>query len=165
MSAGAEESSTSGDVMLVRLAGASYGVPVAAVREIVRLPAVTRVPGLPAFVAGLANVRGRVLAVIDLRPLLRLDAPRGGRLVILDGTGQAAAGTGGAGGRAIVGLVVDAALNLVQLPSSGLEPLPPGVPAEASAVLDGMTVIDGTPVAVLSPAGLLGLRGRLAGAA
>ena len=43
-------------------------MPVAAVREIVRLPAVTRVPGLPAFVTGLANVRGRVLAVLDLRP-------------------------------------------------------------------------------------------------
>jgi purine-binding chemotaxis protein CheW len=152
----------SGDVMLVRLAGASYAVPVAAVREIVRLPAVTRVPGLPAFVAGLANVRGRVLAVIDLRPLLRLDGPRGGRLVILDGAGQGAVSTSG---RAIVGLIVDAALNLVELPSSGLEPLPPGVHAEASAVLDGMTVIDGSPVAVLSPAGLLGLRARLAGAA
>ena len=151
-----------GDVMLVRLAGASYAVPVAAVREIVRMPSITRVPGLPEFVAGLVNVRGRVLAVIDLRPLLRLDAPRGGRLVILDGTGQNAGATAG---RAIVGLVVDAAENLVRLPSGGLEPLPPGVPHEASAVLDGMTVIDGAPVAVLSPAGLLGLRARLAATA
>lgn len=169
MSVAAEQTGSSGDVMLVRLAGASYAVPVGAVREIVRLPPITRVPGLPAFVAGLANVRGRVLAVIDLRPLLRLEAPRGGRLVILDGTGaavgSAVAVSPAAGGRAIVGLVVDAAMNLVQLPSSGLEPLPPGVSAEAAVVLDGMTVIDGDPVAVLSPAGLLGLRARLSGAA
>ncbi len=71
----------------------SYALPVGAVREIVRLPDVTRVPGLPAFVAGLANVRGRVLAVLDLRPLLQLDAPRGERLVILDGDGRRAAAT------------------------------------------------------------------------
>ena len=145
--------------MLVRVAGASYALPVAAVREIVRLPAVTRVPGLPAFVAGLANVRGRVLAVIDLRPLLHLEAPRGERLVILDG------GTTPTGGRAIAGLVVDAALNLARLPAGNLEALPPGVTPEASSVLDGLAVIDGAPVAVLSPAGLLGLRGRLTGVA
>ena len=157
---GADATAARADVMLVRVAGASYALPVAAVREIVRLPPVTRVPGLPAFVAGLANVRGRVLAVIDLRPLLRLDAPRGERLVILDGLGVIPSS-----GRAIVGLVVDAALNLVHLPEGSLETLPPGVTPEASSVLDGLTVIDGTPVAVLSPAGLLGLRGRLAGAA
>lgn len=152
------------DVMLVQVGGSSYALPVCAVREIVRLPPVTRVPGLPAFVAGLANVRGRVLAVIDLRPLLRLEAPRGDRLVILDGAGTSDAAFGN-GTRAIVGLVVDAARDLVQLPEGGLEPLPPGVPAEAAAVLDGITVVDGTPVAVLSPAGLLGLRRHLSSAA
>lgn len=51
-----------GDVMVVRLGGSSFALAVSAVREIVRLPPVTRVPGLPAFVAGLANVRGRVFA-------------------------------------------------------------------------------------------------------
>jgi purine-binding chemotaxis protein CheW len=148
--------------MLVRLGGSSYALPVAAVREIVRLPPVTRVPGLPAFVAGLANVRGRVVAVLDLRPLLRLDAAKGERLVLLDGAATAA-GAGG-GGRAMVGLIVDAALDLVPLPDGALAPLPPGMAVEASAVVEGFTVIDGSPVAVLSPQGLLGLRRRLASA-
>ncbi len=156
------------DVMLVEVGGSSYALPVSALREIVRLPPLTRVPGLPEFVAGLANVRGRVLAVIDLRPLLGLEAARGDRLVILDGTGNGT-GNGGAsfgnGNRAIVGIVVDAARDLVQLPEGALEPLPPGVPTEASEVLDGITVIDGTPVAVLSPVGLLGLRRHLSSAA
>jgi purine-binding chemotaxis protein CheW len=148
--------------MLLRLGPSSYALPVEAVREIVRLPPVTRVPGLPAFVAGLTNVRGRVLAVLDLRPLLELDIPRGERLVILDGPG-------GQAGRAAVGLVVDAALDLFRLPAAGLEPLPPGMPAEAAHVLAGITVIGeevgGEAIAVLSPAGLLGLRGRLPGQA
>jgi purine-binding chemotaxis protein CheW len=143
------------NVMLLRLGGSSYALPVACVREIVRLPPVTRVPGLPAFVAGLTNVRGRVLAVLDLRPLLRLDGPRGERLVILDSAGAA-------GSRAMVGVIVDAAMDMVQLPATGHGPLPPGIPPEALTVLDGMTVLDGTPVAVLTPAGLLALRGRLA---
>jgi purine-binding chemotaxis protein CheW len=154
--------------MLLRLGPSTYALPVDAVREIVRLPPVTRVPGLPAFVAGLTNVRGRVLAVLDLRPLLDLDIPRGQRLVILDGPG-------GQAGRAAVGLVVDAALDLLTLPEGGLEPLPPGLPPEATRVLSGITVIgkDGGEeagamngeqvIAVLSPEGLLGLRARLPG--
>jgi purine-binding chemotaxis protein CheW len=155
--------------MLLGIGGSTYAMPVAAVREIVRLPEVTRVPGLPAFVTGLANVRGRVLAVLDLRPLLNLEAARGQRLVILDRADGDATGTPAAAstaaGRGVIGLIVDSALELVALPEGRLEPLPPGVPSEAAAVLDGITVVDGAPVAVLSPAGLLGLRSRLPGAA
>jgi purine-binding chemotaxis protein CheW len=147
--------------MLLGIGGSTYAMPVAAVREIVRLPEVTRVPGLPAFVTGLANVRGRVLAVLDLRPLLNLQAARGERLVILDRADAESATSG----RGVIGLIVDSALELVALPEGGLEPLPPGVPSEAAAVVDGITVVDGAPVAVLSPAGLLGLRSRLPGAA
>lgn len=155
----------SADVMLVRMGGSSYALPVAAVREVVRLPQVTRVPGLPPFVAGLTNVRGRVLAVLDLRSLLRLDGPRGDRLVILDGEQDGGANPqvpSARGTRALVGLIVDAALDMVQLPAGGLEPLPPGFPPEAAGVLDGMTVLAGTPIALLTPSGLLALRGRLA---
>jgi purine-binding chemotaxis protein CheW len=152
------------EVMLVRLGGSSYALPVASVREVVRLPAVTRVPGLPPFVAGLTNVRGRVLAVLDLRQLLQLDGPRGERLVILDGDSSEAAtpSSGARGTRALVGLIVDAALDMVRLPAGGLEPLPPGLPREAATILEGITVLAGKPIAVLTPAGLLALRGRLA---
>ena len=103
--------------------------------------------------------------MLDLRPLLHLEASRGERLVILDRADASAPAASTAAGRGVIGLIVDSALDLVALPEGGLEPLPPGVPAEASAVLDGITVVDGAPVAVLSPPGLLGLRSRLPGAA
>jgi purine-binding chemotaxis protein CheW len=160
--------SSAGNAMLLGIGGSTYAIPVAAVREIVRLPPVTRVPGLPTFVTGLTNVRGRVLAVLDLRPLLNVEAPRGDRLVIIDRADTVfplSPVVNTAAGRGVIGLVVDSALDLVALPEGGLEPLPPGVPVEACAVLDGITVIDGVPVAVLSPPGLLGLRSRLPGAA
>ena len=40
------------------------------VAEVAALPAVTRVPGSPAWLSGVANWRGRMLPVLDLRPLL-----------------------------------------------------------------------------------------------
>lgn len=44
-----------------------FGVPMNSVREIIRMPTVVRVPLSPASLEGLANLRGRVLPVVDLR--------------------------------------------------------------------------------------------------
>lgn len=44
-----------------------YGVPVADVVEIVRAVAITRVPGAPPAVAGVIDVRGTVVPVLDTR--------------------------------------------------------------------------------------------------
>ena len=41
-----------------------------AVAEVGRLPKLTRVPGTPEWLSGVANWRGRILAVLDVRPLL-----------------------------------------------------------------------------------------------
>lgn len=47
-------------------AGEEYAVDVLGVRELIRCSPLTRVPTLPAWVRGLANVRGTVLPVMDL---------------------------------------------------------------------------------------------------
>jgi purine-binding chemotaxis protein CheW len=61
---------------LFLLGGARFAVDVRQAQEIVVLDAVTRVPGGPAPLLGVTNVRGTVLAVADARPLLGLP-PRG----------------------------------------------------------------------------------------
>lgn len=43
-----------------------YGVDIGGVREILRLPAITRVPHAPPFVEGIINPRGTVIPVMDL---------------------------------------------------------------------------------------------------
>ncbi|MBB3471919.1 chemotaxis signal transduction protein [Sphingomonas sp. BK345] len=54
--------------VIFRLLGEDYGVPVEAVREIVRVPEqLTRVPRTPDFIEGVINLRGTVLPVIDQR--------------------------------------------------------------------------------------------------
>lgn len=45
----------------------SYGIDVLQVREIIRLPDITTVPQMPAFVRGVINLRGKIIPVIDLR--------------------------------------------------------------------------------------------------
>jgi len=57
------------------------------VREVLRVPPVTRVPGARLWVRGLANVRGQLLPLTDLRAWLRgatAPAPRSARVLAVN---------------------------------------------------------------------------------
>ena len=56
------------------LGGRRFGVPAADVREVVRFAPPTPVPLAPAWVAGVADVRGEILAAIDVAARLGLPA-------------------------------------------------------------------------------------------
>jgi purine-binding chemotaxis protein CheW len=64
------------ELLTFRLGDDEYSVPAHYVREVQPLGEITPLPFTPAFLAGLVNVRGRLLAVLDLRPLLDMpEAP------------------------------------------------------------------------------------------
>lgn len=65
------------EVLVFALGEERYAFPRTQVREVRPLAQLTSLPGTPAFVAGLANVRGRIVPVLDLRPLfdVRADEP------------------------------------------------------------------------------------------
>jgi purine-binding chemotaxis protein CheW len=51
------------------VAGEMFAVPIAPVQEIIRMPAVSHLPLAPRTLDGLANLRGRVLPIVNLRRL------------------------------------------------------------------------------------------------
>jgi len=55
------------------VAGEMFAVPMGPVQEIIRVPEVARLPLAPATLDGLANLRGRVLPIINLRRLFNCD--------------------------------------------------------------------------------------------
>src|SRR4051794_9156065 len=61
--------------LLFRVGASLYGCDIADAREIIPLRPATRLPGAPAFVRGLINIRGTIVTVMDLG--LRLDPKRG----------------------------------------------------------------------------------------
>jgi purine-binding chemotaxis protein CheW len=67
MSAGTDER-----LLSVTLAGQEFGIPVTQVRDVLGPQRTTIVPLAPRGVAGLLNLRGRVVTVIDMRALLGL---------------------------------------------------------------------------------------------
>jgi purine-binding chemotaxis protein CheW len=95
-------------LLLVRAADLLAAIEAASVREILSMPAATRIPGAPAEVLGLINVRGELVTLIHGRRLLGRaggseveDTAVEGPLVLLS--------WGGVG----VGVVVDEVVDLV----------------------------------------------------
>jgi purine-binding chemotaxis protein CheW len=100
----------------------AYGIPVQRVREIIRVPPITRVPNGPAFLEGVINLRGQVIPVMDLRKHLGIPAgaeTRRSRVVVSEL------------GRHAVGLRVDGVSQVVMVTTSEIEP-PPSLLAGAN---------------------------------
>jgi purine-binding chemotaxis protein CheW len=79
---------------VVTIGGRALAVDVREAREVMRLDVIGAVPGAPAPLLGVANLRGTVIAVADARPLLALaPAPvtAGGAAIVLAAGGLEAA--------------------------------------------------------------------------
>lgn len=101
--------------VVFRLGDAEYGLPVAAVQEVLRRPDdLTRLPKAPEFVAGLVNLRGGALPAVDLRRVLRLGGGTAERPRIIV--------TSLRGAR--VGLIADAVPGVVRVPAAAIEAAP-----------------------------------------
>lgn len=73
------------------VAGQMFGVPVTRVQDILTPDAIAPVPGGPAEVQGLINLRGKIVTVIDLRTRLGLKhdgAARRGMCVTVENDGE-----------------------------------------------------------------------------
>jgi purine-binding chemotaxis protein CheW len=56
-----------GKYLTFALGHESYGIPVAKIREIIRMQDITAIPKVPDYVKGVINLRGTIIPVIDLR--------------------------------------------------------------------------------------------------
>jgi twitching motility protein PilI len=76
------------------LLGQRFVTPMSEVAELMRLPTVTRLPGVKPFVIGVANVRGRLMAILDLAMFFGTSSalPRGLRRVLLSSCRRCLAG-------------------------------------------------------------------------
>ena len=79
--------STTMQVVVFTLANELYALPVAQVREVLRLEPINSVPQAPPFVEGILSLRGRVVTVIDLaseKPVWELKLDRGIRPMTIE---------------------------------------------------------------------------------
>lgn len=68
------KSSVTSRICLISLGGEFFAIDLRHVREVFELESVTPVPGMPASLVGVANLRGTVVPLADLRPSLGVAA-------------------------------------------------------------------------------------------
>ena len=98
-----------------RVGRETYGIPIMALSEIVRVPEITAVPDAPAHLEGVINLRGKIVSVVDLRKRFNNPATaltRHNRILVVEHRGR------------LVGMIVDAASEVLKIAESEIEPAP-----------------------------------------
>jgi len=138
----AVETALGEEIVVFRLGAGGYSVPAQSIREVRPLGDCTPLPSTPPFVVGLVNVRGRLLAALDIRPLLDIaPAPPqpGAYLLVLATNGME------------VGLLADAVIE-VRRGADDLAPVPSTAAGRGAGWVRG---VDRQLNLLLDPAALL----------
>ena len=115
-----------------RVGTAEYVVPAADVLHLESFESATHIPGAPSFVAGLVQVRGRVVPVVDLRarfglPPIEHSIDR--RIVVVQN------------GARVAGLLVDSARDMMRLDENQFEKPPEVVEAQAAGFVRAIATV------------------------
>jgi purine-binding chemotaxis protein CheW len=138
-----------GDDLLVAtflLGSGTFGLDTDLIQEVVMLGEVTPVHHAPSYVAGIRNLRGRIVTVIDLRIRLELppiDTGPESRILIADWKGEP------------VGLLVDGVDDTIEVGASDLLPPPSNLHGVQMQKLLGVFRSGERLAALLDPAAIL----------
>lgn len=111
----AEEKKKEFQLVVFNIGEEEFGVDIAQVREIVRLVQITYLPKAPAFIEGVVNLRGQVIAVIDLAKRLGISSKtrsESTRIIVVEI------------GENTIGMVVDSVSEVLRLSSDQVEEVP-----------------------------------------
>jgi purine-binding chemotaxis protein CheW len=112
-------------LVVLRLAARDYGIPAGTVVQVLRMVAIRPLPESAAWIAGVIDVRGKVIPVMDLRSRLGLPTETAGlsaHIVVVRSNNAA------------LGLIADAVLEVLELEEGAVEP-PGEVTGPSHAVL------------------------------
>jgi purine-binding chemotaxis protein CheW len=126
------------------LSGEEYAVDILRVKEIIEYDSLTRVPGMPAAVRGVINLRGRVVPVVDLALRFGLAesviTPRSCIVMVELSSNE---------GAVVMGIITDAVCEVLDLPTDQIQPPPSFGTSVGAEYLDGMAEADGKKFVML----------------
>jgi len=129
------------ELITFEVGGQVFGIDIMAIREIRAWSPATRLPKVPHYVAGVVNLRGSVLPVIDLAARLGWEAteptPRHAIIVTQMGT-------------QVCGLIVDSVSDIVTINDDALQPPPATANDSIVCFLEGLAAIEDCMVMVLN---------------
>ena len=129
-----------------RIGNETFGVRIASVREIVRVPEITAVPSAPETIEGVINLRGKIIPVMDLRKRFGqsdIQSDKKNRILVVELDNK------------LVGLIVNAASEVLKIAPSEIE-APGNLFAEGeSSYVTGVGKLKGRLIIILDITKLL----------
>lgn len=117
-----------------KLDSETYGINVMQVQEVLRYTEIAPVPGAPAYVLGIINLRGNVVTVIDTRSrfgLVSNEVTDNTRIVIIEAEKQ------------VIGILVDSVAEVVYLKGSEIDVAPNVGNDESAKYIQGVSNREG----------------------
>ncbi|MEK6678145.1 MAG: chemotaxis protein CheW [Nitrospirota bacterium] len=118
-----------------------YGIEIDQIQEIINLQKVFPVPRAPNYIMGVINLRGNIVPVIDIKPILKLPMWKqdiNSSIVLIN-----------ADSNMIIGIVVDEIGDVVSLTGSKIEPLDIKKDDERSKYLTGISKLTDKVLVIL----------------
>lgn len=136
-----------GEYLTYRLGAEEYGVDIQKVQEIRSYEPPTRVPGAPAFVKGVVNLRGVIVPIVDLRMKLGCEQAEYNAftVVIVLAVHQR-----------VVGVVVDSVSDVIDLELAAIKPPPELTETADTSFIIGIAGVDGRMLMLVDMDCLLG---------
>lgn len=116
------------------LGGELYAFETTDAAEVLRLPKLVKVPGVPEFITGIFNLRGEIIAAMDIRPILGISTPpltESARIIVIKGSSFT------------TGIIVEAVHGVHPLPLDLFEPVVKSVPAASREFMRGQINTNG----------------------
>jgi purine-binding chemotaxis protein CheW len=123
----------SNEYLTFRLGEEEYGVDILKVQEIRGYEAVTRIANAPAFIKGVANLRGTIVPIVDMRIKFNLGEPVYDQftvVIILNIAGR------------VVGMVVDSVSDVIALSPEQVRPAPDFSASFDTRYITGLGTVD-----------------------
>ena len=128
------------ELIAFRIGEQEFCVDIMAVREIRGWTPATPLPRAPGYMKGVINLRGAVLPIIDLgaRFGLRTSEPSERHVIMVAHVG----------GR-MVGLLVDAVSDIIQLTDEAMQPTPDVASEQVKSFVKGLFALDGRLISLI----------------
>ncbi len=137
-------------IVVFRLSREWYGIEIKTVKEVTRVGRITYLPSSPEYIAGIVNLRGKILSVTDLRTMIGLphEEPTDKRRIIAVESGMVE-----------TGFLVDEVVESIEVPVSKIEPPLVTLPTEQAEYIEGQCKTDNKLIALLSVEKILEKKG------
>jgi purine-binding chemotaxis protein CheW len=128
-------------LVVFRLTREWYGVEITKVKEVIKVGKITYLPSSPEHIAGIVNLRGYILSVLDLKTLFGLpheESTGKTRIIAIES------------GILETGFLVDEVVESIEVPVSKIELALLTIPAEGAKYLAGQCKVDDKLIAIIN---------------